>query len=406
MKILWLKTELLHPVDKGGKIRTYHLLKHLKTDHHITYLTLDDGSAAPDASATADEYCHDLIRIPHLTRPKFSAGFYTELALNLASSLPYAIRKYKSEAMTRAITEAVSKDKFDVIICDFLAPGVNLPTDLKTPVVLFQHNVEAEIWRRHYEVQQNPAKRRYLYWQWRKVQRFERDICRKVDTVIAVSEADAQMMEREYGVGKVYDIPTGVDVDFFQPSTGSSASPNSLVFIGSMDWLPNEDAMRFFIDDILPIVKQRIPDVHLTIVGRNPYKSLLERAQPDPALTVTGRVDDVRSYIDDAAAFIVPIRIGGGTRLKIYEAMAMEKPVISTTVGAEGLPLDDGAHLLIGDDPHSFAEGVVKVLSNSELAIRLGKNAARLVRQNFGWTGVAGTFADLCRATIIKETSR
>jgi sugar transferase (PEP-CTERM/EpsH1 system associated) len=405
MKILWLKTELLHPVDKGGKIRTYHLLKHLKTDHHVTYLTLDDGEAAPDASASAHEYCHELIRIPHLTRPKFSAGFYGELALNLASSLPYAIRKYKSEAMMRSIAESVSKDHFDVVICDFLAPGVNLPSDLLTPVVLFQHNVEAEIWRRHYEVQQNPAKRQYLYWQWRKMQRFERDVCRKVDSVIAVSEADAQMMERDYGVGKVYDIPTGVDVDFFQPSKGSSASPNSLVFIGSMDWLPNEDAMRYFIDDILPILRQRIPDVHVTIVGRNPYQSLLERAQPDPALTVTGRVDDVRPYIDDAVAFIVPIRIGGGTRLKIYEAMAMEKPVISTTVGAEGLPLHDGVHLLIADDPMAFADAIVKVLSNFELANELGQKAAQLVRKNFGWQGVAATFADLCQATIVKETS-
>ena len=170
----------------------------------------------PPASAT--EYCHELIRIPHLTRAKFSAGFYAELALNMASSLPYAIRKYKSEAMTRAITEATSKDFFDVVICDFLAPAVNLPRDLQTPVVLFQHNVEAEIWRRHYNVQQNAAKRLYLYRQWRKMQRFERDVCRRVDSVIAVSEADSEMMERDYSLAKVHDIPTGVDVDFFKPA--------------------------------------------------------------------------------------------------------------------------------------------------------------------------------------------
>jgi sugar transferase (PEP-CTERM/EpsH1 system associated) len=403
MNILWLKTELLHPVDKGGKIRTYHLLKQLKTDHHITYLTLDDGAAPPDAAASAKEYCHELIRVPHLTRAKFSAGFYAELALNLASSLPYAIRKYKSETMTRAITEVTSKDRFDVVICDFLAPAVNLPRHRQTPVVLFQHNVEAEIWRRHYEVQQNLAKRFYLYRQWRKMQRFERNTCRAVDLVIAVSELDSNMMERDYGVGRVYDIPTGVDLDFFKPSNGAIARPNSLVFTGSMDWLPNEDAMRYFIEDILPIVKQRIPDVHLTIVGRNPYPSLLELAQRDAALTVTGRVDDVRRYIEGAVAFIVPIRIGGGTRLKIYEAMAMEKAVISTTIGAEGLPVHDGAQLLIVDDPKPFAEAVMKVLSDSEFATRLGTSAAQLVRQNFGWPGVAATFADLCRAAIVHE---
>lgn len=406
MRILWLKTELLHPVDKGGKIRTYHLLKQLKADHHITYLTLDDGAAPPDAGASANEYCHELIRIPHTTRAKFSAGFYAELALNLASSLPYAILKYKSDAMKRAIAEATMQDRFDVVICDFLAPAVNLPRNLKTPVVLFQHNVEAEIWRRHYEVQQHPAKRLYLYRQWRKMQRFERDACRRVDSVIAVSDADAKMMERDYGVAKVYDIATGVDIDFFKPSSTVMPRPHSLVFTGSMDWLPNEDAMRFFTGEILPLVKQRIPDVHLTIVGRNPYPSLLELAQRDPALTVTGRVDDVRPYIDDAVAFIVPIRIGGGTRLKIYEAMAMEKPVISTTIGAEGLPVYDGAQLLIADDPQAFADAVMKVLTDSEFATQLGNSAAQLVRQNFGWPGVAANFADLCRAATVNETSK
>ena len=406
MRILWLKTELLHPVDKGGKIRTYQLLKQLKTDHHITYLTLDDSTSPQDAATSATEYCHELIRIPHLTRPKFSAGFYAELALNLASSLPYAIRKYKSEAMTRAITEATSKNFFDVVICDFLAPAVNLPRDLQTPVVLFQHNVEAEIWRRHYNVQQNAAKRLYLYRQWRKMQRFERDVCRRVDSVIAVSETDSEMMERDYGLAKVPNIPTGVDVDFFKPLNSATARPNSLVFTGSMDWLPNEDAMQYFINDILPIVKQKIPNVHLTIVGRNPYPSLVELAQQDPALTVTGRVDDVRCYIEDAVAFIVPIRIGGGTRLKIYEAMAMEKPVISTTIGAEGLPVYDGAQLLIADDPKTLAEAVVMVLSDSELATRLGTSAAQLVRQNFGWPGVATSFVDICRAVIVNDTPK
>lgn len=396
MKILWLKTELLHPVDKGGKIRTYHLLKQLKADHHITYLTLDDGAAPPDAVDSANEYCHELIRIPHATRAKFSAGFYVELALNLASSLPYAILKYKSDAMKRAISEATAKDNFDVVICDFLTPAVNLPRTLQTPVVLFQHNVEAEIWRRHYEVQTNALKKRYLYRQWRKMQRFEKDACHRVDSVIAVSEADARMMERDYGVAKVSDVPTGVDTDFFKPSNTVTPRPHSLVFTGSMDWLPNEDAMRYFIDEILPLVKQQIPDVHLTIVGRNPYPSLLELAERDPSLTVTGRVDDVRPYIDAAVAFIVPIRIGGGTRLKIYEAMAMEKPVISTTIGAEGLPLNDGEQLLLADDPQTFAAAVVQVLSDAEFASQLGKSAAQLVRRNFGWPGVAATFAGLC----------
>jgi polysaccharide biosynthesis protein PslH len=402
MRILWLKTELLHPVDKGGKIRSYHLLKQLKSNHQITYLTLDDGAAPADAVASASEYCDELIRIPHATREKFSAGFYAELAANMASSLPYAIRKYKSQAMTKAIEE--TEKRFDVVICDFLAPAVNLPPKLQTPVVLFQHNVEAEIWRRHYEVQSNAVKKRYLYWQWRKMQKFERTACRRMDCVVAVSEADSQMMERDYGLQKVYDIPTGVDVDFFKPGTAASARPNSLVFTGSMDWLPNEDAINYFTQQILPLIKNSVPDVSITVVGRNPSRSLQELGKREASITVTGRVDDVRPYMEKAAAYVVPLRIGGGTRLKIYEALAMEKPTISTTVGAEGLDIKNGEHILLADTPSDFANAVVRVFREPNFAQQLGSNAAQTVRKRFSWNKVAEEFDEICKSINHKDT--
>src|SRR5690349_5902620 len=148
MRILWLKTELLHPVDKGGKIRTYNMLKELKRDHHITYLTLDEISADETARQQATEYCHDLICVPHRQREKFSAGFYAELVANLASRLPYAIKKYTSTEMRNAVVKLVQAGSVDVVICDFLAPAINVPRNLSCPTVLFQHNVEAMIWKR------------------------------------------------------------------------------------------------------------------------------------------------------------------------------------------------------------------------------------------------------------------
>src|SRR4030095_14168827 len=148
--------------------------------------------------------------------------------------------------------------------------------------------------------------------------------------------------------------------------------PNSLVFTGSMDWLPNEDAIRYFIEQIMPRIRQVVPTVTLTVVGRNPYATLVELSKRDPSVVVTGRVDDVRPYMERAAAYIVPLRIGGGTRLKIFEAMAMEKAIVSTTVGAEGLPVTDGKELRIADTPESFADSVVKVLQNEALAHEMG----------------------------------
>ena len=400
MRILWLKTELLHPVDKGGKIRTYNMLKELKRDHHVTYLTLDDGSSDATAREQAPEYCHELLCVPHHHREKFSAGFYAELLFNLASPLPYAIKKYESAEMRRQIIERSNNQAVDVVICDFLAPAINVPRSLSCPSILFQHNVEAMIWKRHFEVQSNSLKKTYLRGQWRKMEKFEKETCRRFDAVIAVSAEDRDQMREEYGVNAVFEVPTGVDTEFFTPSGKENIDPHNVVFTGSMDWLPNEDAIRYYTEQIMPIVRRSLPDATLTVVGRNPYPSLLELSRRDPAIVVTGRVEDVRPYMERAAAYVVPLRIGGGTRLKIFEAMAMEKPIVSTTIGAEGLPVTDGRELRIADTPETFAASVVDLLMNREAARQLGREAARVVRERFGWNGVAKRFAEICEATV------
>jgi sugar transferase (PEP-CTERM/EpsH1 system associated) len=400
MRILWLKTELLHPVDKGGKIRTYQMLKELRRDHEITYLTLDDGSADKDARSMATEYCHELICIPHQQRKKFTPGFYAELGMNLVSNLPYAISKYESRAMRSQIEQLTSTRDYDVVVCDFLAPAVNLPRNLRCPTILFQHNVEAMIWKRHAEVASNPLKRTYLSGQWRQMVAFESVICRRVDYVIAVSREDTETMRREYKVTAIDDVPTGVDTEFFRPRHADKREPYNLVFTGSMDWLPNEDAIQYFTSEIMPLIKQQVPEVTLTVVGRNPYPALVELSKRDPSIIVTGRVDDVRPYMERAAAYVVPLRIGGGTRLKIYEAMAMEKPIISTTVGAEGLPVRNESELLLADSPAEFAAAVVRALTDQEFAFHLGRRAATLVRQEFGWRRVAQRFAEICEQTL------
>jgi len=396
VRILWLKTELLHPVDKGGKIRTYNMLKHLKREHDITYLALDDGTAPETALASATEYCHKLIRVPHRTRPKFSVGFYGELLSNLFSPLPYFMKKYESRGMRQAIEQLLEHEEFDVLVCDFLQPSANVPDKLPIGTVLFQHNVESMIWKRHYEIQRHPLKKAYLYGQWRKTWAYERSACRKFDMVVAVSAADEEQMRTEFGLRHAAAVPTGVDVDYFRPRNTTAPDKHSIVFTGSMDWLPNEDAMQYFIREVVPLIRETIPDLTLTIVGRNPYPSLVELSKRDTRIIVTGRVDDVRPYLERAAAYIVPIRIGGGTRLKIYEAMAMEKPVVSTTIGAEGLPVADGQELLLADTPADFSAAVVRLLTTPDFAHQLGARAALAVRQQFGWERVTDSFAELC----------
>lgn len=394
--ILWVQTELLHPVDKGGRIRTYHMLRELKRHARIAYLSLDDGSASPDAHQRATEYCDELIVVPHQMNGKFSAGFYFDLARNLASPLPYVVQKYRSPELRRQVEAWIERNAPDVIVCDFLAAAVNLPERYWSRSVLFQHNVEAMIWKRHVEVQHDPAKRAYLRLQRNKMLAFERATCRAFGRVIAVSEVDAEWMRREYGVEHVFDIPTGVDTEYFRPSGQIPVDPYNLVFTGSMDWLPNEDAIRYFTTEVLQRVRAAVPGVTLTVVGRNPYPSLVDLARRDPSLQVTGRVEDVRPYIERAAAYVIPIRIGGGTRLKVYEAMAMEKAIVSTSIGAEGLPVRDGEDVLLADTAEDLAAAVVRVLQDRALARRLGLEAARAVRAAFGWERVSAKFLELC----------
>lgn len=406
LRILWLKTELLHPVDKGGRIRTYQMLRELKQSHHITYLTLDDGTAAADAPQLATEYCHELVRIPFRRSANFSPAFWFELARSIASPLPYTILRYRSTAFRRALTELVERQSFDVVVCDFLMPAVNVPASLPCPTVLFQHNVEADIWRRHVEVATSPPRRAVLYLEWQKIRRFERASCRRFDQVITVSAEDRDTIRTEYDVA-ASDVPTGVDTAYFSRSGVDSRRPRHLVFTGSMDWLPNIDGMKFFVEQVLPRIRSELPDVSLTIIGRDPTPEVLALADGDARITVTGRVDDVRPGMEEAAAFVVPLRVGGGTRLKIYEALAMECPVVSTRVGAEGLPLEDGREILLADGPEDFASAVVRLLTDPTLAAQLAANGADVVRRRFGWDRAAEEFARICergrRAAVIGQ---
>ena len=405
MRILWLKTELLHPVDKGGKIRTYQMLRRIRQAHDVTYLTLVRADDPAESLTRAGEYCRRLIPIPHQEVTKFSTRFYRDLAFNLSSPLPYAIQKYRSAAMQEAIGHELQQAVYDAVVCDFLTPSVNFKPDPGTPAVLFQHNVESVIWKRHYETQRQPLKRALFHNQWQKMLHYERDTCRQFAAVVAVSAADREQMCGGFGIRHVFDVPTGVDTEYFRPLGGGRAA-DELVFTGSMDWLPNDDGICFFIEKILPRLAQARPDVRLTVVGRNPTARLRQMAAADPRITVTGRVDDVRPYIDRAAAYVVPLRIGGGTRLKIYEAMAMARPVVSTTVGAEGLPVRDGRDLLIADDAEAFARAVLRTLEDQALARRLGEQARALVCERFGWEHAADSFMQICEGVVRRASPR
>ena len=399
MRILWLKSDLLLPLDKGGRLRTWHLMRHLAKRHDITYMSFAENGQESEIEGMR-EVAAEVVTVPRKDPVKRSLLFYMDAARYLADPLPYAVAKYRSAAYKSKLMALLRDRQFELIVCDFLVPAVNLPKSLPCPAVIFTHNVEAEIWRRHADTKSSvPA--RWLYrLQHQRMLRFEDETLRRFDGVLAVSDADRETFARLYpevASKPMWVVRTGVDTEYFVPppeSRDPSPEPR-LVFTGSMDWLPNEDAMKYFCADILPLIRRQEPRVTLSIVGRAPTPAV--KALAGEGIEVTGTVDDVRPYMNEATAYIVPLRIGGGTRLKIFEAMATGKAVVSTTVGAEGLPVVAGEHALIADEPQAFADAVLTLLRDTTARRRMESSARSLVVQNYDWSAVAGELDEALR---------
>ncbi len=292
--------------------------------------------------------------------------------------------------MRRALEEATAREQFDAVVCDFLFPAANMP-DL-APVTLFQHNVEALIWKRRVEHTTGTLQRTYIELQRRRMEEFERSVCRAVRNIVAVSEQDARIMREQYGAKCVSAVPTGVDIDYFRRPSPAPERTADLVFTGSMDWMPNVDGAVWFVQEVLPRIRKQISGCTVAIAGRHPAAQLRSLAQEDPGIIVTGTVPDIRPWLWGSAVSIVPLRIGGGTRIKIYEAMAAGTPVVSTTVGAEGLDVEQGETILLADDPAEFADACITLLRDQRQAARISANAREMVSNRYSWEAVADVF--------------
>jgi len=391
MKILWVKAGGLVPPDTGGKIRSYNILRQLAKHHEVTFFSFY-AAHANDVHAELSQIFQRVILIPLNLPPAKSARELLDYAVRLFSREPYNLTKYCRPVVRRKLRALLQQETFDVILCDFLVAAGVIPWDWSCPKVLFTHNVEAVIWRRHYEVARNPLWKALSWREWKRMEAAEQRYLQKADHVLAVSENDREAFARFLDPRKLTVMPTGADTEYFQPS-GDKEIPNSLVFIGSMDWLPNEDGIFYFADEIFPLILAKAPDATLCIVGRKPSRRLQDLVVSVPNIQLTGWVEDVRPYLAQRAVYIVPLRIGGGTRLKIFEAMSMAKAVVSTSIGAEGLPVKNGEHLLLADDPASFAESTLQLLGNASQRVQIGQAAQHLVEENYSWATVSKGFA-------------
>ena len=386
MKILWVSTVFLHPTTRGGQIRTLELLKQLHRRHEIHYAALANPDE-PEGPARSPEYCSRAYPVPFHLADKRSPAFLWQLLQGLVSPVPVVTFRKRWPAMKTLLERLLAQERFDSLVCDFLTPAINLPR--LESCVLFQHNVEVLIWQRLAEHASGPLRRAYFRTQAADMRRFERQICRAVRHVVAVSEADAELMRSLYGLENVSVIPTGVDVEYFTPPASSPPRATDLVFVGAMNYLPNIDGVEYFVREILPLIRRRRPGCTLTVAGRDPAPSIRALAAADLRIRVTGTVPDIRPYLWDSAVSIVPLRAGGGTRLKIYESMAAQTPVVSTTIGAEGLTVHPPADIRLADTPEAFAAACLELLENPAARQAVALAGSQLVASRLSWAQAA-----------------
>jgi sugar transferase (PEP-CTERM/EpsH1 system associated) len=390
MRILWVKPGGLWPLNTGGRLRSFHTVSELARRHQVVLLTTHGPHEDPRELAARLPHCERVASFPHRPPKQGSVGLAAAVVGSWFSELPVDVWKWRAPRLRAEAAQLIDRGEVDLCVADFLTAVPNVPLESGVPVVLFEHNVEHVIWKRLAAAEPRPWRKLLLELEWRKMRRFEAKACARVDLTLAVSEKDRAVLVENAPGAMVSAIPTGVDTSFFIPNGHEEASAG-LVFTGSMNWYPNEDGVLHFMGEMLPLIRREEPEATLTVVGRDPSPRLRQAAAP-AGVRVTGGVDDIRPYVAEGAVYVVPLRLGGGTRLKIFEALAMGKAVVSTTVGAEGLSLVPGEHLLVADDPVLFARAVVSLLRDPARRRALGAAGRRLVEQRYAWPQVAQEF--------------
>jgi glycosyltransferase involved in cell wall biosynthesis len=393
MNILLTLRQPLVPADTGGKVRSLNILLRLAKRASVHAISFADPVGEAAAIAEMKHLFDSYTPVSWCEAKKYSPSFYAGIAANQLGVWPYFLSKCNRPEFVAAVQALENRRRFDLVFCDFLHTAAPLMNFRVRPKVVFEHNVEYLLRKRKWEVEGNPIRKWVLRNEWMKTQAIEAEVCRTCDHVLAVSPDDKQTMAQEFGVSHVSVLPTGVDTEYFEPSVSGSL-PGRLVFVGSMDWDPNEDGIAWFLRNVYPRVRAAAPNTSLVVVGRSPSARLRAIASNYPDVELTGRVSDVRPYLSEAEVVIVPLRVGGGTRIKIPEAMAMAKAIVSTTIGAEGLPFRSGRELCIADRPEDFAEAVITLLHDRPLRNSIAAAARKVVVERHGWNSVVDSLEE------------
>jgi len=387
MKILVIDEWLPWPLESGKKIRTYNLIRRLAKVFDICYVAYVRLPGEEDKIRIMEENGIRVFPVSDRRTIKWTPKFYYEVALNLFSAEPFSSTYHISDEFIDIMRSVIYNEKPDLVHCEWTNYAPLLEYAGSLPSVISAHNVESDIWRRFGEHGSSIFKRILGNSQAKKIERLERKWYPRATMCIAVSPEDQKVIQG-YG-SNVRLVENGVDISYYNNSNNELIDKNSIIFTASFDTFSNQDGAEYLVKEIYPIIKTEIPGINLWLVGKDPSYVLRSFPEMDASVHVTGTVEDVRPYIARSAVCIVPLRIGGGSRLKILEALAMKKAVVSTTVGAEGLSITDGDNILIADTPERFSKCVVDCLLDNKKCEQLGKKGYQLISERYNWDRLA-----------------
>lgn len=377
MKVLFLTRALPYPANNGYKKRNFYLIKELARRGVDIVLICPDSV---NYIQPLKNYCKEI----KVVKIKKAQNKFLGLLSNLFSSLPFSVKTRISPELKREIKQYLEDNPVDVVICDSIYRSLNIPLDNKHYKILYEHNIESTIIKRYFLNERNVFKKLFALIEYRKFENFQKKMWKKFNCCIVCSPVDKNIVMQKVKGINIFIINNGVDSSYFTADS-YPLFKNSLLYTGQIGWYPNEDALIHFIKKIYPIIKKEEPLINFWIVGDSPSKRLQQLAKKDMSIILTGFVDDVRPYMGEAVVYVVPLRIGSGTRLKILEALSMKKAIVSTGIGCEGLEVKDNKHLLIRDDPEEFAGAVIELLRDDKLRKELGENGRKLIEEKYDW---------------------
>lgn len=378
MKILVLSPTFPLPQNSGSKIRIFQMIQSFSKKNKITFAGLIHEKIEYEHIEEMKKYCGDVYVYPRKSSKMFS------IIKSFFSIYPYRVIRFKNEELMNKVDEILMKENFDLIWINFMNMAFFIQKPINSLVLLDQHNNDELMWKKYYE-EGNILQKIFVWWEIRKLRKFFKKYINFFNAILSVSKEDADFTKNKAPASvKVYTVPNGVDTLYFTPQD-KELKRNIILFCGSMDVTMNIDAVKRFATEIFPQIKSKITDSEFWVAGRSPPKKIKDLESID-GVKVTGTVEDVRPYYERAKVFVAPFRFGGGTKLKILEAMAMRVPVVSTSVGCQGLEVENEKHVFIEDNDENFIHKIITLMEDDNLREKIEENGRNLVLKNYSWS--------------------